>query len=220
MSMEPGYHTPIEEYLETIQSLDDEGTEVIGARIAERLGRSAPSVSEMLDRLEGDGFIERDGRVVALTDEGRTVATTVTRRHRLAERLLVDVIGLEWHKVHLEAGKWEHVISDDVEAKLVALLGDPDTCPHGNPIPGTGHVQRSERRLSSATPGESVELLRLNELVEHNEATLVAMDAAGFRPGAHARVRAVAGDGSIEIDAAAGILFLERAMAENLFIAL
>ena len=219
MSMEPGYHTPLEEYLETIASLDDEGTEVIGARIAERLGRSAPSVSEMLDRLEDDGFIAREGRVVALTPEGRDVATTVMRRHRLAERLLVDVIGLEWHKVHLEAGRWEHVISDDVEEKLIALLGDPDTCPHGNPIPGTGHVRRAERRLSSAKLGERVELLRLNELVEHDEPALVAMDEAGFRPGGHASVLAIDPEGGIELEASIGRLRLERSTAENLFIA-
>ena len=137
--MDSGYHTPIEEYLETIQTLRDEGSDVIGARIAERLGRSAPSVKEMLDRLEDEGYLERVGRTISLTERGEVLATTVVRRHRLAERLLVDVIGLEWYKVHAEAGRWEHVISQDVEDKLVALLGDPATCPHGNPIPGSSH---------------------------------------------------------------------------------
>ena len=110
---------------------------MIQARIAERLGRSAPSVSEMLDRLIDDGYVTREGRRLSLTDSGRALAEKVVRKHRLAERLLVDVIGLEWHKVHREAGRWEHVISDDVEARLVELLGDPATCPHGNPIPGS-----------------------------------------------------------------------------------
>src|SRR5207244_6183270 len=100
------------------------------------------AVSETVGRLEGQGFVElRDDRTLALTDKGRVLATTVVRRHRLAERLLVDVIGLEWEKVHREADRWEHVISDDVEAKLIALLGDPATCPHGNPIPGSAHAQ-------------------------------------------------------------------------------
>jgi DtxR family transcriptional regulator, Mn-dependent transcriptional regulator len=219
VSIEPGYHTPLEEYLETIQSLADEGTEVIGARIAERLGRTAPSVKEMLDRLEKDGYVVREGRVVELTEQGRDVAMTVTRRHRLAERLLVDVIGLEWHKVHLEAGRWEHVISKDVEEKLVALLGDPDTCPHGNPIPGAGSVRLPERRLSGARPGEVVELVRLNELVEHDEAALVAMDEAGFRPGSTATVISVRADGTLELEARSGRLVLGAPTAQNLFIA-
>ena len=131
------YHPPVEEYLETMLALAEEGVPVIQARIAERLGRSAPSVSEMLDRLIEDGYVTRDRRRLSLTDSGRALAEKVVRKHRLAERLLVDVIGLEWHKVHREAGRWEHVISDDVEARLVELLGDPATCPHGNPIPGS-----------------------------------------------------------------------------------
>ena len=131
------YHPPVEEYLETMLSLSEEGVPVIQARIAERLGRSAPSVSEMLDRLREDGYVTRDGRRLSLTESGQALAEKVVRKHRLAERLLVDVIGLEWHKVHREAGRWEHVISDDVEARLVELLGDPATCPHGNPIPGS-----------------------------------------------------------------------------------
>ena len=217
--MEIGYHTPLEEYLETIASLDDEGTEVIGARIAERLGRSAPAVKEMLDRMETEGYIERAGRVVALTDRGRGIATTVVRRHRLAERLLVDVIGLEWHKVHLEAGRWEHVISQDVEEKLIALLGDPGTCPHGNPIPGSGRTRRPERRLSATSPGESIELVRLNELDEHDDDALVEMDRVGFLPGSQARVVAVSEDGGVEIEAARGSLRVPAATAENLFVA-
>ena len=131
------YHPPVEEYLETMLSLSEEGVPVIQARIAERLGRSAPSVSEMLDRLREEGYVKRDGRRLYLTESGQALAEKVVRKHRLAERLLVDVIGLEWQKVHREAGRWEHVISDDVEARLVELLGDPSTCPHGNPIPGS-----------------------------------------------------------------------------------
>ena len=123
--MTDGFHPPVEEYLETIQSLTEEGTTVIQARIAQRLGRSAPSVSEMLDRLTADGYIHRSGRTIGLTEQGRVLADSVIRKHRLAERLLVDVIGLPWHKAHLEAGRWEHVISDEVEERLVALLGNP-----------------------------------------------------------------------------------------------
>ena len=136
--MQDRFHPPVEEYLETIFALEEEGIPVIQARVAERLDKAAPSVSEMLDRLEADGLIARRGRRIAMTGAGRSLAEGVVRKHRLAERLLVDIIGLDWDKAHVEAGRWEHVISDDVEARLVVLLDNPTTCPHGNPIPGAG----------------------------------------------------------------------------------
>ena len=217
--MDSGYHTPLEEYLETIQTLRDEGSEVIGARVAERLGRSAPAVKEMLDRLEDDGYLARDGRVILLTERGEDVATTVVRRHRLAERLLVDVIGLEWHKVHDEAGRWEHVISADVEEKLVALLGDPGTCPHGNPIPGSTHlVHVAERELGSAAEGEVVVLHRIGEAAEHDHATLVALDEAGFIPGASAVVVATTTSGDLVLEASNGALEIDAEMATSLYV--
>ena len=112
------------------------------------------------------------------------------RKHRLAERLLVDVIGLEWHKVHREAGRWEHVISDDVEARLVELLGDPATCPHGNPIPGSHSAAPSAatRPLAEVDEGERVRLLRISEEVELNLGSLTLLDEGGFIPGAVAVV--------------------------------
>src|SRR5437763_7674967 len=133
-------HDTTEEYLETILSIEEEGIVPLRARLVERLGLSAAAVSETVARLEDQGFVELAGdRRVQLTEKGRGLATTVVRRHRLAERLLVDVIGLEWEKVHAEAARWEHAISADVEEELVLLLGDPATCPHGNPIPGSHH---------------------------------------------------------------------------------
>ncbi|MEI8404070.1 MAG: metal-dependent transcriptional regulator [Actinomycetes bacterium] len=217
--METGYHTPLEEYLETIATLSDEGTEVIGARVAERMGRSAPAVKEMLDRLEEDGYIARTGRVIDLTDAGREVATTVTRRHRLAERLLVDVIGLEWHKVHDEAGRWEHVISADVEEKLVALLGDPGTCPHGNPIPGSANrPERPSSTLAEASPGDVVVLRRIGELVEHDRDVLVAMDGVSFTPGSSAEVLVPDVHDEVRLQATHGELVVSLAMARSLWI--
>src|SRR3984957_18641170 len=164
-SVPTGYHPPLEEYLETIHDLAEAGTPVIQARIAERLGRAAPSVSEMLDRLQADGYVERDGRKLELAGKGRTITEGVARQHRLAERLLVDVIGLEWHKAHLEAGRWEHVISDEVEERLIELLGNPTTCPHGNPIPGSHAevVPISTRPLAEVEAGERIRLLRISE---------------------------------------------------------
>src|SRR5688500_16555599 len=134
--MHDGFHPPLEEYLEAIHELEEEGTTVIQARLAERLGHSAPSVSEMIRRLKAEGYLDVKGRAVVLTTKGRKRAESVVRKHRLAERLLTDVIGLEWHKAHVEACRWEHVISDEVEDRLVELLEHPTTCPHANPRPG------------------------------------------------------------------------------------
>ena len=195
------FHPPVEEYLETMLSLAEEGIPVIQARIAERLGRSAPSVSEMLERLIDDGYVSRQGRRLDLTESGRALAEKVVRKHRLAERLLVDVIGLEWHKVHREAGRWEHVISDDVEARLVDLLGDPATCPHGNPIPGSGSVTApvSTRPLAEVGSGERVRLVRISEEVELNLGSLTLLGEGGFIPGVVAVVGQRDGDDNLEV---------------------
>jgi DtxR family Mn-dependent transcriptional regulator len=200
------YHPPVEEYLETMLGLVEEGVPVIQARIAERLGRSAPSVSEMLDRLIEDGYVTREGRRLSLTESGRALAEKVVRKHRLAERLLVDVIGLEWHKVHREAGRWEHVISDDVEERLVQLLGDPATCPHGNPIPGSHSAAPAvaTRPLAEVAVGERVRLLRISEEVELNLGSLTLLDDGGFIPGAVALVGGRDTDGTVEVTVEGG----------------
>jgi DtxR family Mn-dependent transcriptional regulator len=217
------YHPPVEEYLETMLALAEEGVPVIQARIAERLGRSAPSVSEMLDRLIEDGYVTRDRRRLSLTDSGRALAEKVVRKHRLAERLLVDVIGLEWHKVHREAGRWEHVISDDVEARLVELLGDPATCPHGNPIPGSHSPSPSvpTRPLTEAGEGERVRLLRISEEVELNLGSLTLLDRGGFIPGAVAEVGRRDPDGTMEltVEGGTGAIRVSRDLSDRLFVA-
>ena len=126
-----------EMYLRTIYELEEEGIVPLRARIAERLHQSGPTVSQTVARMERDNLVHVQGdRHLELTDEGRSRATRVMRKHRLAERLLIDVIGLDWEKVHDEACRWEHVISEDVERKLVVLLNTPTESPYGNPIPG------------------------------------------------------------------------------------
>jgi DtxR family transcriptional regulator, Mn-dependent transcriptional regulator len=216
-----GYHPPVEEYLETVHSLKEEGTPVIQARIAERLGRSAPSVSEMLDRLSDDGYVRRDGRVVELTPKGSALAEKVVRKHRLAERLLADVIGLEWHKIHQEAGRWEHVISDDVEARLIELLDDPATCPHGNPIPGSRRLVDSERHmpLADASTGATVRLERISEEVEMDIDALAYLDARHFTPGSTAVVSSRAPDGTLVLDVAGSTVALGPGLARRLYVA-
>jgi DtxR family Mn-dependent transcriptional regulator len=136
-----GYHPAVEEYLETILELEESGIPPMRARIVERLGVSAPAVSETVKRLEREGYLVLDERRrLRLTDTGRRYATSIMRRHRLAERLLVDVLHVPWSEVHEEAGRLEHAISPRLEAYLVKLLGDPGTCPHGNPIPGSANL--------------------------------------------------------------------------------
>ncbi|MHB8681724.1 MAG: metal-dependent transcriptional regulator [Acidimicrobiales bacterium] len=219
--MTDGYHPPVEEYLETIQSLTEEGTPVIQARIAERLGRSAPSVSEMLERLQGDGYITRRGRVIALTGRGRTLADSVIRKHRLAERLLVDVIGLPWHKAHLEAGRWEHVISDEVETRLVELLGNPTTCPHGNPIPGAGSRGETGSQVSLADigAGTTVRVERITEEIELDMASLEYLDRHGCIPGSDAVVRHRAEDGTMTLEVGGATVALSPALCQQVYVA-
>jgi DtxR family transcriptional regulator, Mn-dependent transcriptional regulator len=218
--VEDGYHPPLEEYLEAVHALNEEGTKVIQARIAQRLGRSAPSVSEMLDRLEGDGFVRRSGRLVELTPSGSALAEKVVRKHRLAERLLVDVIGLEWYKVHQEAGRWEHVISDDVEERLVQLLGDPATCPHGNPIPGTHRAAEPDSHvtLADAEPGDAVRLVRISEEIELDIDALARLDQSGFIPGRCGVVTERADDGSLTLDVEGALVGVGPELSRSLFV--
>ena len=178
----------------------------------------------MLDRLTEDGYVTRraDGGC-HLTASGRALAEKVVRKHRLAERLLVDVIGLEWHKVHREAGRWEHVISDDVEARLVELLGDPATCPHGNPDPGVGHSTApgvATRPLAEVGEGEQVRLFRISEEVELNLGSLTLLDEGGFIPGVVARVGGRDADGAVEVrvEGAVEPIRVSRDLSERLFV--
>ncbi|WP_316309938.1 metal-dependent transcriptional regulator, partial [Clavibacter michiganensis] len=126
-----------EMYLRTILELEEENIVPLRARISERLGHSGPTVSQTVGRMERDGLVVvSEDRRLELTDDGRRKAVDVMRKHRLAERLLSDVIGLDWAYVHEEACRWEHVMSEQVERRLVELLGHPTESPYGNPIPG------------------------------------------------------------------------------------
>ncbi len=214
------FHPPVEEYLQTIASLAGEGRPVIQARIAERLGKAPPSVGEMLDRLEADGFVKRTGRKITLTKKGNTTATRVIRRHRLAERLLVDVIGLPWHLAHDEAGRWEHVISEEVERRLVVLLGDPGTCPHGNPIPGSSNevLLQASVTLADVAVGKTVRFVRMSEDVEMNMAAMRYLGDAGFIPGRTAKIQTKAPDDTVILDVEGTTLALGSDFCSHLFV--
>lgn len=151
-----------EMYLRTVYELEEEGITPLRARIAERLEQSGPTVSQTVARMERDGLIvvERD-RSLSLTPEGRKLATAVMRKHRLAERLLTDVLGLDIAKVHDEACRWEHVMSDEVERRVVAVLEDPTRSPFGNPIPSLEDVGAAS--TTDAQNGTRAVDLRLDE---------------------------------------------------------
>ena len=217
--MQDGFHPPLEEYLETIHELEEEGTRVIQARLAERLGHTAPTVSEMIKRLAADGFVSVRNRAIALTAKGRNRAESVVRKHRLAERLLTDIIGLEWHKAHLEAGRWEHVISDEVEARLIEILNHPTTCPHGNPIPGSDYREPALVALADSQPGDKVRLERVTEQVEIDMESITYLSNHGFVPGKGARVRAKAPDGTLTLElGGSDVIALGPRLAQQLYV--
>ncbi|RZQ59912.1 metal-dependent transcriptional regulator [Amycolatopsis suaedae] len=184
-----------EMYLRTIFELEEEGVVPLRARIAERLQQSGPTVSQTVARMERDGLVVvADDRHLKLTEHGRELAIAVMRKHRLAERLLVDVIGLEWEHVHPEACRWEHVMSEAVERKLVTLLNNPTTSPYGNPIPGLDKLGVGEPAPAAEADlvrldefaragGGKVEIRRIAEYVQEDESLMTELKAVGMLPG-------------------------------------
>jgi DtxR family Mn-dependent transcriptional regulator len=171
-----------EEYLQAIYTLQDEGGQVIGARLAEFLHITPAAVSEMLHRLERDRLVSLDGRkTVRLSKEGQALAERVARRHRLAERMLVDLLGYAWWKTHEEAERIEHAMSDEMEERLIRVLGNPETCPHGNPMPGV--KPRPTRPLEAIPIGRSRVIERIPDQFEHEPGFLEYLDGVGLKPG-------------------------------------
>jgi DtxR family Mn-dependent transcriptional regulator len=211
-----------EMYLRTIFELEEEGIVPLRARIAERLHQSGPTVSQTVARMERDGLLTVQGdRHLQLSDEGRAVATAVMRKHRLAECLLVDVIGLDYADVHEEACRWEHVMSEAVERKLLSLLNNPTVSPFGNPIPGldalggdTSAVLDALTLLSTtATPeGTKVVVRRISEQLQEDAALLRSMADQGVRPGS--TVTASLANGTVLVDGVA----LQAGVAQHVFV--
>ena len=204
-----------EMYLRTIFELEEDGIPPMRARIAERLGHSGPTVSQTVARMERDGLLAvSDDRLLKLSESGRLAATRVMRKHRLAERLLVDVLGLDWELAHAEACRWEHVISDEVERRILALVGDSSRSPYGNAIPGlaelngvagsdTPELRDGEQPLSEvfavgldgspvvdgiAAAARVVHTRRIGEPVQVDHSALSLLTVAGLVPGRSARV--------------------------------
>ncbi len=212
------FHPPVEEYLTTIYELAEDGITVIQARLAERLGHSAPSVFEMVKRLAVKGYVVQDGRKISLTTDGRALAEAVVRKHRLAERLLTDIIGLPWDKAHVEAGRWEHVISDEVEERLRILLDDPNTCPHGNHIPGAAPVTTKLFKLSDMKAGSTIRLERVTETVEINNSAMAYLSENSFITGSEATVATRAPDGTVSLQVGDRSVAVGADLGANLYV--
>ena len=222
-----------EMYLRTILELEEEGVVPMRARIAERLDQSGPTVSQTVARMERDGLLHVAGdRHLELTEEGRRSATRVMRKHRIAECLLVDVIGLEWEQVHAEACRWEHVMSEAVERRVLALLDNPTVSPYGNPIPGLeeldatltssdflggGLLSLRELAEGMAVDEHSVVVVRrIGEPVQTDNEVMHRLRRIGLRPGA--AIQITPAPGGVLISSGGEATELDPELAGHVFV--
>ena len=213
----PEYHPAFEEYCETIFELAEDDLDVIQARIADRMGISRPAVSEMIRRMQDQGLLEA-GRKITLTDDGMALARQVVRRHRLAERFLTDVLGLSWAEAHAEAGKWEHVLSPRVEEAMSTLLGGPTTCPHGNPIPGSGYSPPESVALSEVEEGGAFVISRITEELEFVDGVLDFLEGSSICPGNSGVVTANSADGTTTVSIEGDTVDVDGYTSERLLV--
>ncbi len=215
----PEWHPAFEEYCEAIWELEEDDVAVIQARIAERLDVSRPAVSEMIKRMQAEGLVTLEGTTINLTDDGRRLAERVVRRHRLAERLLTDILGLSWADAHVEAGKWEHVISEPVERAINRLLDHPTTCPHGNPIPGSSYIPPDLVALSTVAVGGGFTVTRIPEELEFTPGLLDYLEAGSVQPGHEGEVTAVSPDGTLTVEIGGRHVVIGPFVADRILVA-
>ena len=195
----PERHPAFEEYCECIFELHEDDLDVIQARIAERLQVSRASVSQMIEKMSKAGLVIAESSRITLTVEGQNLAQQVVRRHRLAERFLTDILGLSWADAHQEAGKWEHVISDDVEVAMNRVLGAPTTCPHGNPIPGSSYIATDAVPLSQLASGTKFTVSRIPEELEFTPGLLDFLQQSSILPGRRGEISETNHDGTMSV---------------------
>lgn len=187
-------------YLEAIFELDEDDITAVQVRIAERMGVSRPAVSEMVRKLRRRGLVVVEAGQVRLTAAGMEHAERRVRRHRLAERFLTDVLGLGWAEAHVEAEWWERVMNARTEAAMSSMLGDPTTCPHGNPIPGSGYTDPHAVPLGEVPVGDSFRVVRITEQLEFIPGMLDALEQAGLTPEVRGRLISTSPDGSFAVE--------------------
>jgi DtxR family Mn-dependent transcriptional regulator len=218
-----------EMYLRTVYQLEEEGVVALRARIADQLGQSGPTVSQTVARMERDGLLTVQGdRHLELTTRGRSMAVRVMRKHRLAECLLVDIIGLNWEDVHAEACRWEHVMSEDVERRILQLLGNPTHSPFGNPIPGLDELggpnpatTADEVALGDAVGADEERTVRLvvsriGEPLQDDVSLMARLRTAGIRPGEVVKVSR--SGGGILVGSGMEYAELDGATADHVFV--
>jgi DtxR family Mn-dependent transcriptional regulator len=208
------------EYLAAVYEMNEESIPPVQAALARWMGVSPASVSEAIKRLRRDGMIRPEGRELIFTERGQIAARQLVRRHRLAERFLIEVIGLPWHRAHEEASAWEGVISDEVEDRISTILDDPATCPHGNPIPDSKHRvdQSGLKPLRVFGPGDRVVLERLTEDLELDLGVMRYFEENGLMPGAEIRVGGVAPDGTMTLEVDGNRVGLGPDLTDNLWV--
>ncbi|TML81194.1 MAG: metal-dependent transcriptional regulator [Actinobacteria bacterium] len=190
----------VEDYLEAIYELQEEGERVVQARISRRLGVTRASVSEQVARLQKMRLVESNARAITLTPHGFAVAEDAVRKHRLAERFLTDVLKMPWHLAHQEANRFQSGITAEIEGRMLSVLGEPATCPHGNPIPGTGAtIDPTLQPLKDFVAGETVELVRLLEDVELDTDAMRYFEEHALVPGARITIVDVGPDGTMSL---------------------
>ncbi len=196
--------TTIEDYLQAIYSLEGEGDTVISARLARRMRVTPPTAWATVRRMVRDGLVTLDGKkVVHLTERGRELAEDIVKRHRLAERFLCDVLGLGWAEAHEEAHRFEHAITPRLEARIFALAGNPTTCPHGSPIPGTaGKLAPDLVPLSALAAGEEATIEFISEELEEDTDLLRYLERGKIMPGSRVRL--------VESAPYTGVVILDR----------
>lgn len=179
----------IEDYLEILYVLQRDGVPVVGARLAELLGVTPPTVTNTLKRMARDGLVSlNESQGTFLTTQGLALAHSVTRRHMLSEWMLMRMLKVPWSQTHLEAHNMEHAVSAMIEEQMRANLGDPKTCPHGNPLPGYEHVTSQWTPLSEIAPGETVVVRRIHEMGEAEPDMLKFLEENEIIPGAQVEV--------------------------------
>ena len=226
MNQDDGLIGTTEMYLRTVLELEEEGLVPLRARIAGRLRQSVPTASQTVARMQRDGLLTVTGdRSIELTAAGRSAATRVMRKHRLAECLLIDVLGVEWQLAHIEACRWQHVMSEAVERRLLDILGHPTHSPYGNPIPGLAELGEKE---GDQIPGDTVALAkvpqeigrviahRIGEPIQSDTALLIRLRRAGFRPNAALPVSQV--NGMVRIGTGRQAAELDHATAAHVFV--
>ncbi len=213
------------DYLETIYNVTMEGDPVIAARLAQKFNVSAPNVAAILQRMEQQGLLVRDEhKALILTERGRSGAEAALRRHRLAERFLQQVLGLDWITAHEEAHHLEHGITPEIEQRMDEVLGHPSTCPHGNPIPGgvpdaTGYLRDQHAlRLSEAEHGLPLQVVCVSEVVEDETAVLRYVGEKGIRPGATLVVVEREPGGALNVDLGARAVAVGADLASKVWV--